>query len=155
MGTNANENGQRDITTGYLLDSLTREQVIGSECMQKLLKIANFLYDEGVFAYNAYFLLQKLSECEQSCGKEKGLSPYLYHMLRKTSTDSLTSILVNAYKIRKYRSKEYCMDLLHEMCEDYKLLFSEMAAYSGFSLQIPFPKLWTTIKERLLTVMKS
>ena len=109
--------------------------------------MADYLHSEAVFAYNAYFILRKLSECEQSCEKGMGLSPYLHHMLRKTSTDSIVLILTKAYKYRKYRSKEYSIDLLMETCCEYNDLLETMSARSGFLLQIPVPELWTTISK--------
>lgn len=151
----ANINDEKKIIASYLYGTSTREQVVELECVQKILKMADFLHGEAVFAYNAYFILRKLSECEQSCEKGMGLSPYLNHMLRKTSTDSIVAILTKAYKYRKYRSKEYSIDLLMETCREYRDVLEIMSARSGFLLQIPVPKLWTTIDEMLAAYYKS
>lgn len=91
MRVNINDE-QKRIIASYLYGTSTREQVVELECVQKILKMSDYLHSEAIFACNAYFILRKLSECEQSCEKGMGLSPYLHHMLRKTSTDSISCL---------------------------------------------------------------
>lgn len=126
-------------------------KTIEDEVRQKIQKKADYMHDKAQIAYNAFLMLQKLSECSKSHAEEIALSQEFYFTIYTSSRSLIFDTIENFYK---NENRGETIGSLLSNCKNCKRVFREAMSFEYradkdikycLPFEIQLPKLWEDV----------
>lgn len=134
-----------------MISSKSSDKTIEDEVKQKIQKKADYMHDKAQIAYNAFLMLQKLSECSKSHAEEIALSQEFYFTIYTSSRSLIFDTIENFYK---NENRGETIGSLLSNCKSCKRVFREAMSWhyrcnayeeDWLPFEIQIPKLWEDV----------